>query len=212
MDLLWSPASDTFGHEVDYNLYYFSDAGTSWNPIAEALQVTQYQWNTSLLQHNLTYNLRVESHCAVDMRAAAITQQEFMVRDHTLTSPTILSPNGGEVLTPGAACVWTQSIDSWEHDVSYDVYISPDNGGNWILLATATEELSMGLGYESMPDGNQYLLRVVAECEDGLSVEDLSDAVFTIKSSFFLEYFSIGMVLIATTSIVIVFLYKRRMK
>ncbi|MFX1276762.1 MAG: C1 family peptidase [Promethearchaeota archaeon] len=98
---------------------------------------------------------------------------------HLLSNPTILTPNGGEIIYSRHTIIWAPAIDSWGHSVTYEVQYSV-NGSAWISLATGLMINSylwdvITIGYSS-----ETLIKVIAYCSGGLIAEDQSDALFTI--------------------------------
>jgi parallel beta-helix repeat protein len=102
---------------------------------------------------------------------------------HTLTDPIILYPNAGETVSDIITIQWTSSLDSWDHNVSYTLYYSKDNGITWILLETNLIETSYEWDTNTVADGTEYLLYVVANCSEGLFSSDYSNSLFSIENN-----------------------------
>ncbi|MFX1548161.1 MAG: NosD domain-containing protein [Promethearchaeota archaeon] len=101
---------------------------------------------------------------------------------HTLTEPFILYPNGGETLSDMVTIQWTSAIDSWDHNVNYTLYYSKDGGTTWILLQADLIETSYEWDTNTVADGTEYLIYVVANCSEGLYSSDYSNNQFVIEN------------------------------
>jgi parallel beta-helix repeat protein len=101
---------------------------------------------------------------------------------HKLTDPVVLYPNGEETISDIVTIQWTSSNDSWDHNVSYTLYYSKDNGTTWILLQTELNETSYEWDTNTVAYGTNYLIKVNASCSEGLVAIDISDKVFTIQN------------------------------
>ena len=129
---------------------------------------------------------------------------------HLMTKPIVIRPNGREVFTastePETTHIrttqdytyvdvsggddnpinirWVPTIDSHNHSVSYSVFYSSDAGISWKLIEEnlVEWELEWELEWEisNLKTGNEYLIKVVATCTEGLTVSDTSDKPFTI--------------------------------
>ncbi|MFW9928837.1 MAG: right-handed parallel beta-helix repeat-containing protein, partial [Candidatus Thorarchaeota archaeon] len=103
---------------------------------------------------------------------------------HSLTAPLILSPNGGETINQSTTIQWTASIDSWYHTVYYDLYYSDDSGNSWYLITSGFTGTSYLWDTTALANGQNYLIRVDATDNLGLSGSDVSDNVFTVDNSY----------------------------
>ncbi len=99
---------------------------------------------------------------------------------HRVSKPTISYPNGDETITGMIMIQWATSYDSFRYDVSYEVYYSSDNGLNWIQIITGLTETSYDWDTTTLSDGENYLIKIIANSSKGPSAEDISDGVFTI--------------------------------
>jgi parallel beta-helix repeat protein len=102
---------------------------------------------------------------------------------HHLTTPYLLMPLGGEILSNMVAIRWVVTNDSWEHQVSYDVYYSPDDGKTWDTLVSSFKSTIFVWNTKEVPDGVSYRVKVVVKCPWGLQTEDIPSGVFTIRHS-----------------------------
>jgi len=94
---------------------------------------------------------------------------------------TVLSPNGGEVISDHLTITWTGSDEDGD-DLHYTVQYSPDDGQTWRVLALDW----MGTSFEvdannlsTVPGSDQASIRVIAS-DDVNTAEDRSDAAFTL--------------------------------
>ncbi|MHA2364756.1 MAG: ABC transporter substrate-binding protein [Candidatus Hodarchaeales archaeon] len=104
---------------------------------------------------------------------------------HSISTPLIIYPNGGEVLNETLNQIrWQEAIDSHhvlDHSVSYDIYYSLDNGSNWNLITSNLTDFNYNWNISSLLNGDNYLVRVIAYDENGLNITNVSDSVFSIN-------------------------------
>jgi parallel beta-helix repeat protein len=109
---------------------------------------------------------------------------------HNLTKPTIIYPNGGEILNDTIEIKWTSLTDSFNHSIVYSVYYSSNDGDEWDLLISEIITTNHIWDTTLFGDRTDYLIKVVGTCPvSGFSFEDISDQAFsidnfTIQSSF----------------------------
>ncbi|MFQ5977260.1 MAG: S8 family serine peptidase [Candidatus Heimdallarchaeota archaeon] len=103
---------------------------------------------------------------------------------HSLSSPTVLTPNGGESINRTYIANWSASTDSEPHLVTYAVYYSTDGGSSWTQLVTGLADSSYPWNTTLLGDGTNFLLNVTATCSLGLIASDVSDSMFTIQNDF----------------------------
>ena len=107
----------------------------------------------------------------------------YLGDDNLLSTPLVLSPNGGETLNDIVNVQWQKATSLWNSPVQYDVYISGDNGQSWQLIATGLIANSFYFDSNLLPDGDQYMIRVVAiDAVNGQISEDFSDSSFEIDN------------------------------
>jgi hypothetical protein len=92
----------------------------------------------------------------------------------------VSSPNGGEILEGEVQISWT-AVD-YDGDTMHFIVLYSDNGGSsWTALADGLTTTTIDWNTSTVADGEQYLIRVVAE--DGrYERSDDSDAVFSIDN------------------------------
>ncbi len=93
----------------------------------------------------------------------------------------ILNPEGGDVVSGIVTVEWAECTDSLEHSVTYSLAFSDDGGSTWYDLALYITSTSYGWNTTVLDDGTSYMLRVIVNCEDGLSSEYLT-GVFTVQN------------------------------
>lgn len=181
--IIWSVSSDTFGHDVTYNVSVSTNGGTSWVLVAQNLIGTDLDWNSSEFSESPEYRFKVIAQCVDGLVSEYTSNAEYEVKSHTLSVPTVLTPNGGEIIGGEYEITWTESIESWDLPVTYDVYYSGDAGATWTEIINTHGETSLVWGVRGLPEGDQYLIRIVAKGFSGLTAEDVSDSVFTVRWS-----------------------------
>jgi len=182
IQLRWGVASDTSEHDVTYNVSISIDGGSSWNKIAHGLNETLLVWNSSEFLESAEYRFRVTAQCTEGLISEYITNAEYEVKSHTLSVPTVLTPNGGETIIEGTAITWDESVESWDLQVRYDVYYSADAGETWNEVFLDVDGPDVHWDVRALSVGGEYLVRVVARSSSGLVAEDVSDSVFSIAS------------------------------
>lgn len=99
-----------------------------------------------------------------------------------LSPPTVIFPNGGSTLDGMITLQWSPARDQWGHMLTYSVYYSNDSGSIWITLASGLNTTSYLWNTTTVADGTNYLVKVVTNCTGGVSVEDISDSMFSIQN------------------------------
>jgi parallel beta-helix repeat protein len=178
MDISWGPSSDTFGFPITYSVFYTIDSGTTWTPISSNITQTTISWNTSSMLQNESYSIKVEAYSSIGFTTADLLDASFVIREHTLTAPEITYPLGGEFFTGGIDVLWNAAIDSWEHEITYLVYVSYDGGLSWILTY---ETIGPGCSIRFRNETLSFcLIKVIATDLHGLSSEDILDVEVTV--------------------------------
>jgi len=179
--LIWSVSSDTFGHGATYNVSISPDGGSQWIQIAHNLSDTRLDWVSSESPESDQYRFKIVAQCTEGLISHYTTGAEYEVKSHTLSVPTILTPNGGETISGTNTITWSDAVESWGLPVTYSVYYSQDAGDTWNELVQYLEDTTFVWDISGIPDGNQYLVRVVASNGVGFMSDDVSDSVFTIS-------------------------------
>jgi DNA-binding MarR family transcriptional regulator len=100
---------------------------------------------------------------------------------HLMYNPKILLPQ--TPLTDIVILTWTASLDSLQHGITYTVYYSPDQGEEWIALASNLTATHFNWDTTTVADGSSYLFKIEAKCDEGLIVVEIS-RTFTITNTF----------------------------
>ena len=181
----WSPSTDSWNHAINYSIYYSNDNGENWTLLEEDLLQLNYQWDTKTVSDGSNYLVKVKAFCSSGLTTEDISDSIFEVRNtgHTLSSPIVINPNGGETLHGNISIQWQISIDSWDHMVQYRIYISMTGGLTWIQLAEGLNETVYNWDTTSVIDGANFKIRIIATCTEGLSSEDVSDDLFSIRNT-----------------------------
>jgi hypothetical protein len=90
------------------------------------------------------------------------------------------APNGGETLNGTITISWTMDDFDFD-DLFVEVFVSPDDGGSWLPIATGLTNTSIQWNTATVYNGDQYRIRVVVEDGQVMS-EDISDNTFTISN------------------------------
>lgn len=138
-----------------------------------------YLFNTSKYE-NRKYTLRIvinNSHAENSIRL------EVNIDDHLLTRPTILTPNGGEILSGDAKIRWEPIICSAGHFVSYTISFSRNAGLSWWIEESGISDNMYVWDTSIRVDGSNYLIKVNASCTDDAWVVDTSDGIFQIQNT-----------------------------
>ncbi|MHA1946252.1 MAG: right-handed parallel beta-helix repeat-containing protein [Candidatus Hodarchaeales archaeon] len=102
-------------------------------------------------------------------------------QSHLLLPPMILSPNGGESLTSTIIIQWDASIDSFDHPISYSIYLSKNDGETWSLITSNITGTTFEWNIKSSEyNGENCMIKVESSCFIH-TVEDISDEVFTLN-------------------------------
>lgn len=101
---------------------------------------------------------------------------------HLVSRPRVINPNGNEILAYETDILWSPSVDSFGDSVTYTIFYSHDGGTSWFLLADHLHKTSFHWQLSNVPDGSNYLVKVVSVSSSGIASEDISDSPFTIQN------------------------------
>ncbi len=101
---------------------------------------------------------------------------------YLLSIPTLIYPNGGETLSGTVAIRWFASIDSLDHQVTYSIQYSANNGTTWDILAANLKKTTYQWNTKLVNNGSLYCVKIHAVSSNGLQEEDISDTFFTINN------------------------------
>ncbi|MFX0087163.1 MAG: NosD domain-containing protein [Candidatus Hodarchaeota archaeon] len=99
---------------------------------------------------------------------------------HFLFPPRIIFPNGKEILSKFITITWIRAIDTQLHDISYSLYYSSDVGKTWSLITNNGSGTKYTWKISGLVPSSFYLVKIIATCTEGLTVQDTSDDQFTI--------------------------------
>ncbi|MFX1512462.1 MAG: hypothetical protein ACFFCQ_07745, partial [Promethearchaeota archaeon] len=181
----WEPATDSWGHSIEYSVYYSPDGGSTWHPLITSLSAPNHSWNTTQVTDGTDYMIKVEAICTEGLTVITYSGT-FEIRnlEHTLSMPTILYPTEGTTLDGDITIEWTAAIDSWEHYVVYSVFYSADGGATWTELASALTSTSYTWNTRTVANGMDYLIQIKADSieDDPLSVVTVMESTFSISN------------------------------
>ncbi|GAG01808.1 unnamed protein product, partial [marine sediment metagenome] len=178
----WTEPVDSWGYNSSYTLYYSSNGGSIWIEIITDLNETYYLWNSVSAPKTSNYKIRVNATSEYGLTNFDESDDVFTLQAHSLSIPTIIHPNGGEIINDSVLIQWAESFDTWDYNISYTLYYSSDGGSSWIEIISGLEETSYLWNSASAPKSSTYKIRVNATSEDGLTEFDDSDGVFTLQT------------------------------
>ena len=154
-----------------YVLQYSNDNGATWNNIASNITSNSYAWTVPNLPGNqfLIKVIDYNNTCKFDVSDANFTV--------TPATPILLSPNGGEILYSG-----TTHYISWNGTTFFSpvrLEYSVNNGVTWTTITTSAT--NSGSYAWTVPNVSSTTCLVRASNTSSLSVNDVSNATFTIK-------------------------------
>lgn len=182
ISIQWAASLDLYGHLVEYEVFYSDNDGQSWVSLISGLNSFSYDWDTTTVPNGNNYRIKVNATCSTGATAIDISDAKSTILNHYLSTPDIIYPNGGEILSGIKRIQWSAAIDSHGHDVFYSLYHSIDNGFTWIPFAASLSETYYDWDTTTLIEGSTYLLRVVASCSGMLYAEDISDGFFTVHN------------------------------
>lgn len=160
-----------------FDLYYSTDAGSSWNQIGynQYISGSSYNWNIPDAPSTQCL-VKITDHsnsCMTDISDALFEISE------AASSVTLTDPNGGEVWYAGEDynITWTGNNTSDIYNLDYSI----DNGVSWTSLASNYSGTSYSWTIPNTPSAN-CLVRVMDSNDN--PVQDQSDATFTIAESY----------------------------
>lgn len=178
-NVTWIPSGDTFGHTIHYSLYY-SENDTNWVEIASEISVNYYHWNLTSYPDGTNVTLRVVAICSSGHSSDRYSIS-YLVREHKVVVTGFISPRVGDIFFIEITVGWNSEGCSIGHLVLYTLYYSIDNGINWITIEEDIDGTSlMWSQITTLMPGTNYMLKLVAECTEGIVVEIKMDGTFTI--------------------------------
>jgi hypothetical protein len=141
---------------------------------------------TMTIKYNTTmgnYNLKIDGKGLTEVleNTTAYSVCYVNVTEKVIPAPTVLQPNGGEVLPGGSSYDIKWSISGGNLTANpITIYYSTNNGSSWTLIKTNEE--NDGIYSWGVPniDASNCLVKVEAEDEYGNTGSDTTDLIFTI--------------------------------
>ncbi len=90
---------------------------------------------------------------------------------HLVTAPKIVCPRENDIINGTVYINWTLSVDSHKHPVSYTLYYSTKENQTWIEIKSELIYNYYRWDTTTVPDGSDYLIKVVASCDENFSSE-----------------------------------------
>jgi len=166
---------------------YSPDNGTNWTQIASQLNNTgTYLWNTSTVPDGDDYLIRVSATDLENNTGSDTSNSTFSI-DNVDTIPpqvTVLYPNGGELLADEITIRWTATDDVTTNlNGTILIEYSSDNGTSWNQIASHQNNIgSYPWNTTTVPDGDNYLIRVSATDQANNIGSDISNHTFSINN------------------------------
>jgi len=169
INITWTSANIT-----NVSLDYTTDNGHTWTPIVDNRPATQspYAWT---IPDIMTNQARIRVRKADNAGYYDVSDNTF-----TICKVTVLSPNGGEVITGDYSGILSVPI-TWTAPYIDNVilYYSTNNGSNWTTLATVTASTGSYNWY--LPAVESATCRVKVTHSSTSFITDISNAVFTLR-------------------------------
>ncbi len=153
---------------------YTTNNGLSWNTIVQnrPVALSPYSWT---IPDSLTSQARIRVRKADNANYYDISDNPF-----TICKVTVLSPNGGEVLTGDYSGVATVPINWTAPYVgTVNLYYSTNNGTNWTSITSVAG--SLGTYNWTLPAVEFTTCRVKVSHSSASFISDISNAVFTLR-------------------------------
>jgi hypothetical protein len=164
--------TNTAGASGLYNVEYSSNNGSTWNTLATGISGNTYNWTNIPNVPANTYQVRVSDNantCRNDVSDANFTV--------TPAQPVLITPNGGESIWSSNTYNITWNTATFYSNVRLEY--SLDNGVSWQVITTSTT--NSGSYSWTVPNANSTTCLVKASNTSNTTLNDVSNAVFTIK-------------------------------
>ncbi|MHA2250455.1 MAG: fibronectin type III domain-containing protein, partial [Candidatus Kariarchaeaceae archaeon] len=168
----------TDNHTIAWNNFLSNRGGGTqlWNNVGFGMRFEYNHWNDMTGPDN-------DSDFIVDDpydMAVAGQDQNPLVKKHNLSALDVWFPNEAKIQDNWIAIQWSDVTDSYNHDINYSIYLSDDGGLNWNLLIKNHPVTTTDLWTPPLSNGDNYAIKVVASCSEGLVLESVS-VIFAIK-------------------------------
>lgn len=138
-------------------------------------------WNDWVSPDN-NFDGIVDTPYSLDGSANRKDNKPLVSLSHEVSAPSIIYPSGGETVRGIIEVIWNRSVDNLRHWIKYNLYYSNDSGSSWKLIADDLAVNSYNWNTSSVSDGLNYMIKVLAFCQDQEYTESISNK-FTIKNA-----------------------------
>jgi len=111
-----------------------------------------------------------------------LTQVYPFTKLHILTKPNIYYPSTENIISGEIEIIWGIASDTLDHSVIYSVFYSSNNGTSWNEIILNYLSTSLNWDTKNVPNGDHYLIKVVAIGGCGLISYDTSNVPFAIMN------------------------------
>jgi len=210
-DGLYTIGIDWFGGSrfVEYYIYTDNTRGVTNTELGITSTI-----DTHGTGHNGEFTIRSIAYTGTSVtfqKEITITAENFYPPELTVTFP-----NGGEIIKSPINITWTASDINDEEQLRYRVFFSPNNGDSWIQLTDNegrryVNETYLRYDFAQWKGIVQGIIKVQAL--DGLfTVEDTSDALFSISVNYVPEYPAIAVLIIIQIPLLFIQFKRKRSK
>jgi len=150
-----------------FNIYLNNFIDTNW---VDDHQVEDISGTSNVFWRNF-YN----DHLVADANSDGFKDSDYtfpsnsdnssLISPYYISYPKILSPDMGEVVSKTIVISWRASTDSLGYSITYNIYLSPNNGDSWISLGKSLDVTSIELNTSEYENGT-YLISVQAVNEE----------------------------------------------
>jgi parallel beta-helix repeat protein len=181
LTISWTPAIDVSGHDLTYDVEYSSDEGRSWKTLVSRLTSTNYTFDSSTIENNY-YLIRIVAECFVGFVVFESLESPVRFFNHRLNLPELLHPDSETRCLWGYERLrWKEVTDPFNHSIWYSVACSRDHGTTWLPIVENYTNTEFLWDTTQVSDNATYILKVSANCTEGLSQAFLSE-VFMIHN------------------------------
>jgi len=166
----WSRAIDSWEGYIKYSIYYSDDEGSNWYLIKANTTQNSCIWNTTLLNDNDTYKIRIDTSSSSNITNSIISSITYELINHKPSTPTITNIQEDDMLFGEFNIEWLKSEVPIGYDVKYIVEFTDISKVTWNSLSNAQsiEEYSWDL--TTLPNGTYYI-KIIANSTEGIQSE-----------------------------------------
>jgi len=96
----WAASVDSLGHPLTYTVYYSYDGGNTWNQLTSGLTTTNYDWDTTTVDDDTTYRIKVVTSCLVGITNEAVSNLFTIQNEEPTTTMTTTSSSTTTSVAP----------------------------------------------------------------------------------------------------------------